>query len=328
MESKTTRGSVSVKAARSGGGASGTIEAVFATLGVRDHDGDIVQPGAIGSGQVIISDWNHSSWQGARPIGRGRIYVDGNKARLSGRLFLDTAAGREAHAMLKGLGDLAEFSWSLDSIESHMGQDAQGRPTRFITGVKVREVSPVIQAASIGTGLLALKGRGSTRAELAAIKARLDLEELAEIAERNERALHCEAVQAELLDVHEDMLRRDGVGYSRDLDSLVPDGTKDAARAAVVRYAGELGLPDAVRVKWFSAEDEEGHVEFRSLRPLLGRCRPKAEPDTIWLHSALSAEEAHRVAAHELRHLAGGDESEARTYEEKAKFEWLERNWR
>lgn len=100
--------------------ARGEVEAVFATLGVRDLDGDVTIPGAFTEGQEVrISAYGHSSWDGALPVGRGRITVRGNQAVMAGKFFLDTEAGRDTFAVVKHMGELQEWStastWSTPS---------------------------------------------------------------------------------------------------------------------------------------------------------------------------------------------------------------------
>ncbi|MFD3698507.1 hypothetical protein ACFWUZ_20550 [Streptomyces sp. NPDC058646] len=330
-EHKTSRGA-DIKAGATGTADSGHIEAVFATLGVRDHDGDIVLPGAISEGPVIISDWNHTSWESARPIGRGNIKIVGDQARLEGQLFMDSEAGREAHAVLKGLADLAEFSWSLDDIQAHKGNDSQGRPTRYIDKVRVREVSPVLQGASINTRLLSLK---SSHGEIdAATSAWLDQIKVKNIAEMLQRDLAQQAQQCEAHAVLKGARQRVAIAYSRVLPNSIPPAVKAAAKAAVTAYAPRLGMdPVTIDVRWFSEEppdDGSGafgpeHADFTSLRPLSGLCTPSLDPWLIWLNANLGEADAWAIAAHELRHLADGDETQARAYETQARTEWSNR---
>jgi hypothetical protein len=257
------------------------------------------------------------------------IKIVGNQARLVGRLFLDTQAGRDAFTMLKGLGELAEFSWSLDDIKSHTDRDREGNLTRFITSVKVREISPVLQAASVGTQLVSLKGRRSgltrrQRDELKAIRENLIRDKLADIKQANKDAMHREAVKAELGEYYEQWLRATGIPYSQDRSALVPRQVKESAWRAVGAFAPDLNLdPADIGIRWFSVEDFPEDAEFFEPRPLLGKCYPKAEPDVIWLHSGLSEGDCWAVVAHELKHLAGGDENEAVTYEQAARLEAL-----
>lgn len=325
-ELKRSRGPVVKATGSSGGTDAGRIEAVFATIGgPRDLDGDIIEPGAITQGPVILGNWNHSVWSSVPPIGRGRIKIVGNQARFVGRFFMDTAAGRDAHAVLKGLGDLAEFSWSLDNIKSRMGKDSQGRTTRFITSVDVREVSPVLQAASIGTQLLDISEKtgaagcltGAERDELERIKLRL-------IADQLRKDMTADALRKELSAIKEKAF----IAYSECF--RVPTGTRAAAKAAIDSYAPGLGIdPAAVTIRWFTEEPAddgpgafgEQYADFTGHPRLGGRCQPKLRPNEMWLHADLDDLDAWSIAAHELRHLAGGDEEQAEIFEIRARLD-------
>jgi hypothetical protein len=80
----------------------GEVEAVIATLGVVDRDRDIIRKDAIKSGsKVMVSGYAHDGiTQGARPVGKGVVTVEGNRAVFRGKMFLDTTAGRETVAVL------------------------------------------------------------------------------------------------------------------------------------------------------------------------------------------------------------------------------------
>ena len=70
-------------------GEKGLVEAVFATLGVVDLDGDVTVAGAFEDGAAVrISSYGHASWGGALPVGRGTIRAGAKEAVLDGRFFL------------------------------------------------------------------------------------------------------------------------------------------------------------------------------------------------------------------------------------------------
>ena len=132
---------------------SGSLEAVFSTFGVVDRDGDIVEAGAIASGQTVPMVWAHD-W--TRPIGKGVTENDGQRAIFKGDLFLDTAAGADAYASIKAMGDLQEYSWGFRIIDA----DFVERDTdmvRVIKRAEIFEVSPVLVGAGRNTGTLAIK---------------------------------------------------------------------------------------------------------------------------------------------------------------------------
>lgn len=141
----------------------GLVEAVFSTFGVLDSDGDITLPGAIEDGaEVVISAYGHRSHWGSLPVGKGRIRTTDTEAILEGQFFLDTTAGRETFEVVKELVDdrLGEWSWSLHDVKSHRG-DLNGRSVNFIDSVRIKEVSPVLIGASIGTRTLSAKARAA-----------------------------------------------------------------------------------------------------------------------------------------------------------------------
>jgi HK97 family phage prohead protease len=135
----------------------GEVTAVFATFNVIDHDGDVTLPGAFTDGErVKISAYNHESWKGALPVGRGVIRQTATEARLEGRFFLNTQAGRETFEVVKELEDLGEWSYGYDVVDAEAGE-WQGQRVQLLRKLKVHEVSPVLLGAGIDTRTLAVK---------------------------------------------------------------------------------------------------------------------------------------------------------------------------
>lgn len=134
----------------------GHIEAAFAQLNVIDHDGDVLVPGAFPAKEVPLSAFGHSSWEGAPPVGRGSIEERGDWAVFSGGFFMDTTHGHDAFLTLKGLGDLAEFSFGYDVIDGGPST-FNGTAVREIRSLDVMEVSNVLKGAGLDTHLLAIK---------------------------------------------------------------------------------------------------------------------------------------------------------------------------
>lgn len=135
----------------------GTVEAVFSTFDVIDDDNDVVRPGAFQDGaKVRISAYGHRSWHGELPVGRGTIRTTDSEAILDGKFFLDTTHGRDTFATVKQMGDLQEWSYSLDSVEESFGE-YDGEDVRFLNRITVTEVSPVLRGASVNTRTLAAK---------------------------------------------------------------------------------------------------------------------------------------------------------------------------
>lgn len=138
----------------------GLVDAVFATLGVVDSDGDVITKGAIPhESKVTISAYGHKSWDGVLPVGTGTIKEVGDEAIVSARFFLDTEVGRDTFTTVKNLAaeGLGEWSFSLTDVVAHRG-DVDGVQANIITGVKIHEVSPVLVGAGVNTRTLATKG--------------------------------------------------------------------------------------------------------------------------------------------------------------------------
>lgn len=154
METKTFRAPIELKA----DGEEGSFSAVFATLNVIDHDGDVTVPGAFQDGQKVrIGYWGHR-WQDL-PVGKGVIHADTEKAWVEGRFFLDTNAGMETYRTVKALEELQEWSYGFDIDKWSVGKFRE-REVRFLEGLTVHEVSPVMLGAGIGTHTTAIKGIG------------------------------------------------------------------------------------------------------------------------------------------------------------------------
>lgn len=151
----------------------GEVEAVFATFDVKDKDGDITLPGAFEEGaEVLISAYGHSSWGGQLPVGKGVIKTTAKDARLVGKFFLNTTAGREHFAVIKELGAQQEWSYGFDvkgtgEVTPEMEQNGVWR---VLTALKVHEVSPVLLGAGIDTRTVATKD-GTEAADAAAAAA-------------------------------------------------------------------------------------------------------------------------------------------------------------
>ncbi len=151
-------------------GDAGLVSAVFSTFNVKDSDGDVTLPDAFTEGQAVrISAFNHASWgAGHLPVGKGTIRTTDTEAILEARFFLDTEAGRDTFTVVKELGEIGEWSYGFDVLDSELGT-FEGEPVTFLKAVKVHEVSPVILGAGVGTRTLSAKSR------------RLDLDDEAEL---------------------------------------------------------------------------------------------------------------------------------------------------
>jgi len=112
-------------------------------------------PGAFEEGAPIkIAYWGHR-WENL-PVGRGEIHQDDEKAWVDGRFFLDTEAGLETYKTIKALGDLAEWSYGFEVLDSAEDK-VDGKKVRVLKKLKTFEVSPVFIGAGNNTQTLAIK---------------------------------------------------------------------------------------------------------------------------------------------------------------------------
>lgn len=178
----------------------GRVRAVFSTLGVVDKDGDVTVKGAIKSGTPVrISAYNHKSWEGALPVGKGVITEEGNELVLESQFFMNTTHGRDTFETVKGLGDIGEWSYGFDVTDSEAIDDegaksyhAPGmpKPRRLIKSLAVHEVSPVLLGAGVGTRTVEAKGEKKTFVEQLS-------EVVASVKAVHERATEVVALRAE-----------------------------------------------------------------------------------------------------------------------------------
>lgn len=144
-------------------GEPGEFKAVFSTLNVIDHDGDVTLPGAFTDGEKVrISYWGHR-WEDL-PVGKGIIHADDERAWVEGKFFLDTEAGSETYKTVKNLGELQEWSYGFDVLEADKGV-FEGEEVTFLKKLSVHEVSPVLLGAGIGTQTLYMKRHTKEDAE-------------------------------------------------------------------------------------------------------------------------------------------------------------------
>jgi HK97 family phage prohead protease len=135
----------------------GEFTAVIATMNIVDKDGDMIRSGAIPQEtKVKIASWGHK-WQDL-PIGRGTLHEAGNAIMVKGKFFLDTEAGKETYKTVKNLGELQEWSFGFDVVDSHT-ERIDGKTVRILDKLDVYEVSPVLIGAGVGTRTTDIKNR-------------------------------------------------------------------------------------------------------------------------------------------------------------------------
>lgn len=159
-ETKSFAGQLEIKDA-----ARGIVEAVVATLGCVDRDGDVLTDNAFPApAPVKGSSYGHNVvTDGAPPVSKGNITVRGNKAIYNGQYYMKTQAGRDAFAFVQEEGSDCPWSFGFprDSVKTSPMTDywKARNARRIITSLIPIEVSPVFQAAGISTGTLSAKHR-------------------------------------------------------------------------------------------------------------------------------------------------------------------------
>lgn len=137
----------------------GSVVARFSTFDIVDREGDIVRASAFTDGQEVPMVWAHQ-WD--KPIGKGVVRVAKDHARFEGEFF-PTAAGQEARAAVKAMGDLQQYSWGFRVLDTQANEKIRGYD---ITKAEIFEVSPVLVGANQQTATLAVKGIEAPDAEL------------------------------------------------------------------------------------------------------------------------------------------------------------------
>lgn len=143
----------------------GEVSAVFATVApqVPDLDGDVYAPGAIRPADNIpLSAWNHGSsvTGGPLPVGGAKVRTTGSEAVAEVAYWMDLPEGRAAFEAVRRLSAV-QWSWSLDIHQTKQVTLPDGRAARQIVDVTPLEVSPVMQAAGVGTRTLDVRSAAS-----------------------------------------------------------------------------------------------------------------------------------------------------------------------
>lgn len=140
----------------------GLVTARIATLSAIDSDGDTYAPGAFGWKQggsqwaVILPAHDRR----ATPMGKVRIYEQGDAALADMQFNLDVPAAKDWHSAI--MFDLAngqpvqEYSYGFEVLDAGMEQRG-GEQVRVLKKLNVDEVSPVVRGAGAGTGTISAK---------------------------------------------------------------------------------------------------------------------------------------------------------------------------
>jgi phage head maturation protease len=135
----------------------GSFSAVIATLNVEDSDGDITEPGAFPTGkELVVSAYQHGSWQGALPVGKAVIREAGNLVIADGEFNLASVSGKDHYETVKFTGDLQEWSYGFWPTKWRK-EEREGKEVRILEAVDPIEISPVLKGAGVGTATLGIK---------------------------------------------------------------------------------------------------------------------------------------------------------------------------
>ena len=138
----------------------GYLKAVFCTFGDIDKDGDIVHAGAVGDQNVLLSAYQHTSWDGALPIGKGRVYEENGLGVFEGHINMELQSAKDTYSAMKFAPEHQEWSWGFNVTKydySDDGGSIWSPRTMNIYETEIFEVSPVLIGAGNGTRLVELK---------------------------------------------------------------------------------------------------------------------------------------------------------------------------
>lgn len=157
----------------------GAFIARISTLNVIDKDGDVTLNGAAPEGkEILISAYQHGSWNGSLPVGKGIVHEVNNEIIVEGNFNLNTVSGKEHYEAIKFSPNLTEWSYGFKILELEEKSEWNDNPKvwRVIKKMDIFEASPVLLGAGVNTGTLSIKSDNSTFADnvesvLAAVKA-------------------------------------------------------------------------------------------------------------------------------------------------------------
>lgn len=137
----------------------GSFTAKIAELNVIDKDGDVTLPGAFPEGKLIlISSYQHGSWSGELPVGKGTIHEKGDDVLVEGEFNLNSETGREHYETIKFAPDLQEWSYGFIVQEKEEDTEWEGNHvSRILKKLDVFEAAPVLRGAGMNTAVVAIK---------------------------------------------------------------------------------------------------------------------------------------------------------------------------
>lgn len=295
----------------------GRIEAIVATLGTIDKDGDVTEAGAFGDQTVVMlptHDWS------SVPLGKGTISEDGEKA-IAKLKMNDTELASEWYKALRfdyeNQPSIQEWSYGFDILASRQGE-FQGEKVRFLEQLRIHEVSPVLVGAGINTQTLNVKRQNQlplhVQAEMDSIFQRASALHLKIEFEKTCERIRASDEQACIGQLHRDFLQtRDNYltfHYRKMSPIYVSTEQRKLAGEVVKSVASQLGI-EPPPLHWFRPE---GYLEkqerlrtdstlegIRADEPIWGMARGGKE---VWLKSDLTDWTLAKVVCHECLHIA------------------------
>ena len=167
--------------------AEGIVEAYVNSMGVVDHDGEIIEMGAFDQsiqkgGQSVA--WFHDQ---SAPVGKVidaapiQLSNDSDNPRQQGRLKavmqfnLNTQRGRDAFADVE-FGSVKEWSVGFRALEDDLERLDGGENVRVIKNLDWVEVSPVLRGASPDTQTITAKSAADTTPEKSDVASDTEIE--------------------------------------------------------------------------------------------------------------------------------------------------------
>ena len=181
----------------------GIVEAFVNTMGVIDHDGEVIDIDAFGKsimkgGQTVA--WFHDQ---STPVGKVvdaapvTLGIDEATGMATGRLKaimqfnMNTQRGREAFADVQ-FGSVKEWSVGFRSLADEVELMADGTKARVIENLDWVEVSPVLRGASPNTQTITSKSASDTTPEESDVASDTELEKVRESIELTKAQLDLE----------------------------------------------------------------------------------------------------------------------------------------
>ena len=219
----------------------GHFVARIATLNVIDKDGDVTLPGAFPEGkEILIPAYQHGSWMGELPVGKGVVHEKGEEVLVEGDFNLNTTGGKDTYETVKFSPELQEWSYGFRILEKDEDTEFNGNHVwRILKKVDVFEASPVLRGAGMNTATLAVK---SAKSDLSQGEIKDEIDYLAAIIDKGRLD---DTNKKALADLAESIRRKTGSDMP-DKDKTGPDlaGEIDKAYLDYLKIQTEINADE------------------------------------------------------------------------------------